>query len=494
MAGISRRGAIKLGAVGGAAVLLPIGSAAAGRRGVTDRHEDSPRVPTFAVPLRIPTELEPTSGPSPDTDYYTIRQRVARVPILPGFAPSSVWAFEGEVPGPTITQRTGRDVVVRFVNELGVPTTTHLHGGDVPPESDGHPTDLVLPGQFKDHVYPGVHAAADLWYHDHAIHQSGRNVWMGLAGFYRVVDDVEQALPLPRRPFDIPLVITDRFFLRDGSLAYPVHGDEPERQGAFGEVVMVNGTPRPFFRVQRRRYRFRLLNASNARIYRLRLSTDEPLVVISTEGGMLPNPVPTGDVLLSPSERIGVVVDFSRYPLGTSIVLRNTFGDVPGDPFDVDATREVMRFDVVEDAVDDSHVPDDLVPLPEDVDPAQSVATRQWEFDRRHGEWTINGRPWDEDRIDARPRLGTVEIWRLVNRSGGWLHPIHPHLVEFLMLNRTRRPLLPYERGLKDTVLLGPNEEAEVAIRWNHFRGVYAFHCHNVEHEDNDMMTQFEVI
>ena len=166
---------------------------------------------------------------------------------------------------------------------------------------------------------------------------------------------------------------------------------------------------------------------------------------------------------------------------------------VPGDPFDEDKTRQVMRFDVVADAPDPSSVPADLRPLP-DIRPDQAVARRSFEFARSGGEWTINDEIFDENRIDARPRLGTTEIWRFENGGGGWWHPIHVHLVEFLILNRTRRPLHAYERGPKDTVFLRGGETATVVIKWESFRGLYVMHCHNVEHEDHDMMTNIQVV
>jgi FtsP/CotA-like multicopper oxidase with cupredoxin domain len=491
----TRRDLLKFAVLSGAAAALPVGRAGASlSERFLDRAVDSPPVPSFAVPLRIPPVLRPTRSTA-TTDFYDITQQVSRVQILPGLGPTTMWTYNGLVPGPTIIQQQGRDVRVRQHNALPFPVSTHLHGGDVPADSDGHPLDLIPPGGSKEYFYPGLHPPAPLWYHDHAVHVTGRNVYMGLAGMYLVTSDAEQQLPLPKAPFDIPLVLQDKFFLRDGSIVYPREdADRPLRQGVFGDVILVNGTPKPFLRVARRKYRFRLLNGSNARVYRLALASGEPFVAVQTEGGFLPHPVVTPDVVLSPSERLSVVVDFSRYPVGTKVVLRNLMDEVPGDPFDPDRTREVMRFDVVADADDPSSVPADLLPLPEDVRPSEAVATRTFEFARNGGQWTINHQPFEDNRIDAFPRLNTVEIWKFINGGGGWWHPIHVHLVEFLILDRTRRPLQPYERGPKDTVLLRSKETATVAIRWNHFRGLYVLHCHNVEHEDNDMMTNIQVV
>jgi FtsP/CotA-like multicopper oxidase with cupredoxin domain len=385
---------------------------------------------------------------------------------------------------------------VTITNHLGVPTTTHLHGGDTPPQFDGHPLALVQPGSAFTHVFPGLNSASTLWYHDHAIHETGRTVYQGLAGFFLVRDDVELGLDLPKGPpFELPLVFQDRLFNADGSLFYPEKEPGlPVRQGVFGDVILVNGAPFPFLQVQRRKYRFRLLNGSNARFYEFELSTGDPITVIGTDGGFLTEPVQTQSLLMTEAERYDVVIDFADHPVGTQIVLRNTIAPDPfGDQVDPNRIRDVMRFDVVADATSDFEVPAVLGPGPI-ADPADAVTTRTWEFNRSSGAWTINGKLFEADRIDAFPALGTTEIWEFVNKSGGWLHPIHPHLVDFRVLDRNGRPPKPYETGPKDVIALGPNETVHVAMKFVDFRGVYVFHCHNIEHEDHDMMTQFRVV
>jgi FtsP/CotA-like multicopper oxidase with cupredoxin domain len=208
-----------------------------------------------------------------------------------------------------------------------VPTSVHLHGGTVPPDSDGHPEDLIAPGATKTYLSPGRNPASTLWYHDHAIHRTGPNVHVGLAGAFLVSD-----------------------------------------------------------------------------------------------GGLPAAPVDTGTLVLSVAERYEVVIDFSRYPVGRSMGLRNRPDGDFGD----------------------------------EVDPARSVRTHSWDLGRCGGRWVINGKPWNPNRVAPPPVLDTIEIRRFVNGGGGWVHPIHPHLVEY--------------------------------------RGRYAMHCHNMGHEDHDMMTQFEVV
>ena len=160
----------------------------------------------------------------------------------------------------------------------------------------------IYPGSERLHNYPNIQRSATLWYHDHAMHDTARNVYMGLAGFYLITDDHEQSLPLPKGQFDIPLVVQDRLFTPTGSLFLPQHDPtRPERQGVFGDVILVNGAPYPVLPVARRKYRFRVLNGSDARAYQWRLSTGDPFQVIASDGGLLPTPVATPDLFHMPS-------------------------------------------------------------------------------------------------------------------------------------------------------------------------------------------------
>ena len=491
----TRRRLLTGGLIGAGAVLLPLGEF--GRVAISSQSDPtitSPPVERFAVPLAIPPTIKP-SRTEGNTDFYNVTEFATVATILPGLR-TPVWTYNGTTPGPTFDTLKGRVSRVTITNHLGVPTTTHLHGGDTPPQFDGHPLDLVQPGASFTHVYPGDNSAATLWYHDHAIHATGRNVYMGLAGFFLVRDEVELGLGLPKGPpFEVPLVFQDRLFNADGSLFYPEKEPGlPVRQGVFGDVILVNGTPFPFLKVQRRKYRFRLLNGSNARFYNFELSTGDPITVIGSDGGFLQRPVETRDLFMVQAERYDVVIDFAKYPIGTQVVLRNTIAPDPfGDPVDPDKVREVMRFDVTADAGDDFEIPSVLGPGPI-ANAADAIRTRTWEFERSNGAWVINDNLFDGNRIDAFPQFGTTEIWEFVNRSGGWLHPIHPHLVEFRMLDRNGAPPKPYETGPKDVCALGPNQTIRVAMKFVDFRGLYAFHCHNIEHEDHDMMTQFKVV
>src|SRR5215216_1190143 len=289
---------LKLGAMAGAGLALPLGVLSAPvSRLAASASVVSPSVEPFAVPLPVPPVLEPRRT-GEGTDYYEITQKAAEEEILPGMK-TEVWGFDGLFPGPTIEARSGRRVVIRQKNELPVPVSTHLHGGVTVPESDGYPTDLVPPGGHKDYVYPNEQRASTHWHHSHLLDFTGPQVWQGLAGFYLVRDEAEDALTLPKGEMDVPVMIADRLFAEDGSFYYPSLDSsltgEPGVLGAYGDgvlgdSVLVNGAVRPFFEVSNTRYRFRILNASNARQYELALDSGRPLVQVGSDGGLLSAP------------------------------------------------------------------------------------------------------------------------------------------------------------------------------------------------------------
>jgi FtsP/CotA-like multicopper oxidase with cupredoxin domain len=455
----------------------------------------SPAVTPFAAPLPRPPVLTPvapfstTCPTDASTQYYEIRSRQVAASIIPGL-PTPVFAYDGVYPGPTIVARTGRNVVVRHRNELADNIVVHLHGGHNPPDSDGFPTDYIPSGGFRDFCYPNTEAAATHWYHDHTMDFTALNVLQGLAGFYLIRDDVEDSLNLPGGEFDVPLVFQDRRFNPDGSFFF----DPLDIAGYLGDRFLVNGVIQPFFPVARRKYRFRMLNGSNARFYHFFLSTGQPFVQIATEGGLLAAPVTRPSVGLVPAERIEVVIDFSVYPSGTQVFLENclvqTSGIGPG-PVNRSQCTPVLRFDVGGAAADPSAIPRVLRPFtPYPL--SEVVATRTFVLDFAAGRWTINGLPFDASRVDFSPRVNTYERWRFANTSFTWAHPMHIHHDDFQIERRNARPPGPHEVGFKDTVSIMAGEAVSVLMRFSKV-GRYVFHCHNLEHEDVRMMSVFEI-
>jgi spore coat protein A len=479
--------------VGGKTLL----AAAVGRRGLefgsAFGSEDGPKDLAkwkFSQPLRVPPILRPVRTDA-KTDYYEITQREADVEFLPGIR-TRIWGYEGIFPGPTIKARRGRTAVVRQTNRLHGETVVHLHGGVTEANSDGFPTDMILPGESRQYVYSNQGRGATLWYHDHAMDHTAHNMYMGLAGMYIIEDEGEAGLKLPSGEYDVPLILQDRSFGEDGNFVY--HAGRAGRIGAEGAVVLVNGVPWPHFEVARRKYRFRILNGSNATAFELALGNGRPLIQIATDGGLLSMPIECPSIPLAMAERTEVIVDFSEYPIGTQIVLGNLGVKGP--------KSEIMRFEVARKERDEGSIPEKLGNV-ELLDPKLAVRTRviefgiSTEFHIHPFIWTINGKKFNPEESLAEVEYGQVEIWHLKNRKFGSLeklHPVHLHLVHFQILERNGGAPMPWERGWKDTVSLDKGEEVKLIMRFDGYRGRYLLHCHNLEHEDHNMMARFDVV
>jgi spore coat protein A len=286
-------------------------------------------------------------------------------------------------------------------------------------------------------------------------------------------------------------MIADRSFDTDGALLYPsldrsllhtqgVH--DPYASGVLGDVILVNGVPWPVADVPAARHRLRLLNASNARRYRLSLP-GLAFTQVGSDGGLLAAPVTHDELTVAPGERFDVVVDFSGQRPGTELTMANTLGS--------GTTANVMRFRVTRRVRDDSRVPARLSTV-ERLDPARAVRTREWRFTRGdigdHGGWLVNDTPFDPGRIDADVTLGEVEVWRVVSDLH---HPVHVHLDPCQVVGRHGEPPEPADAGWKDTVDVRPNEWVDLAVRFTDHAGRYMLHCHNLEHEDMAMMSTF---
>ena len=530
----TRKEFLKLGLMGGAGLALSSSASAASPRGRANGTtgnllRSNAQLPKpFMIPLFVPPVLKPVRtdsrarGARAHTDYYEITHKEGKAEILPGLT-TALWGYDGIFPGPTIESRSGRKIVVRYHNKLPVPVTTHLHGGRTPPGSDGYPTDLIMPKKMthdhsmhdhgsmddmgsgrhhKDYVYPLEQRATTLWYHDHRMDFTGPQIWRGLAGFHIVHDDEEDALPLPKGEKDVPLMLCDRAFGEGGSFLYPsldrsLQGKPGVKsnymEGVLGDVILVNGVPWPFMEVSNTLYRFRILNASNARCYNLALdpgsSDGLPFVQVGSDGGLLGAPISHRTIPIAQAERFDVVIDFSKYPVGTKVTLRNRLG--------YGTTSRVMRFHVVRKEKERSAVPERLSDMGEFKALGASNArhTRKFRFTRDwhngHPVWAINGKVFSPSRIDVRPKLGSTEIWDLTTDVH---HPVHIHLVHFKVLSRNGKKRRPTDAGWKDTVDLRPGEVARVIARFGGYRGRYVFHCHNLEHEDMMMMANFEVV
>jgi len=434
------------------------------------------------------------------------------------------WGYGNSVPGPTIEARSGEEIMVEWRNQLparhflpidhnlmgaekGVPevrTVVHVHGAKVPPASDGYPEDWYVPGTSKTYRYPNRQDAAMLWYHDHAMGINRLNICAGMLGLYIIRDSFDDGLNLPRGEFEIPLVLTDRMIRPDGQLYYPVSqfANAPWLPEFFGDAVLVNGKLLPYLEVQPRKYRIRLLNGSNGRFYFLTLSNGQTFHHIGSDQGLLASPVEEQRLTISPGERFDLVLDFSDHA-GEQIVLN-------------DQTVRIMQFRVAKGKVEDeSSLPPKLREVPRMPESA-AIRTRRLtleEVDYLTGEPAVHlldGKRWHEP-VSEKPVLDTTEIWELMNLTDD-THPIHLHLVRFQILDR--RPLNtgvylyqkqivytgsavppePHEAGWKDTIRATPGACTRIIVNFSGYKGRYVWHCHILEHEDNEMMRPYDVV
>ncbi|KAF2424899.1 hypothetical protein EJ08DRAFT_594833 [Tothia fuscella] len=453
-------------------------------------------LPIPPVKNKITTYTNTTTGIS--IDYYEVTISEFEQQIYPGKKPAKLIGYDGISPGPTFMMEKGREAVVRFINKGKRESAIHLHGSYSRAPFDGWAEDTIKVGEYKDYYYPNGQSARTLWYHDHAEHITAQNAYFGQAGFYILHDPAEDALGLPNGKYDVPLGLSAKQYNSDGTLFDPIS----ETTSLYGDVIHVNGQPWPYLTVEPRKYRFRLLDASISRTFQLYLEavTSKKKVsfqVIASDAGLISKPITTDNLYISMAERWEIVVDFSAYK-GQSIDMRNS-RDVGADE-DYNSSDKVMRFNVLNSApvstANNGAPPSPLrtVPFP----PPKTKSDRNFKFERTNGEWRINGVAFADvqNRILAKPQRGALEVWTLENSSGGWSHPIHVHLVDFRVISRTsgKRGVQTYEaEALKDVVWLGPNEKVTVLAQYAPWDGVYMFHCHNLIHEDHDMMAAFNV-
>jgi len=503
----------------------------------------------FLDPLPLPAVAQPTTGVAGGAASYHIAMRETQQQVHSQLAnPTTVWGYDDgngtTFPGPTIEASVGQPVTVTWENDLRDSTTgllrtnhylnvdlcphgaaqnasaytvVHLHGAHIAAAFDGYPEATFPPGQQVVYEYPNWQLPATLWYHDHALGITRLNVYMGLAGFWLIRDAFEQGLDLPDGEFEIPLAIQDRSFMPDGTLKYPSQWE----QTFFGDTILVNGKVWPYLNVKPGKYRFRMLSGSGSRTLRLSLSTGADIQVIGMEGGLLTAPAAVSDVTLGPGERADVVIDFEPYPIGTEVFLVNDApAPFPGTP-GTGVVPDVMKFIVSNLPGDEPHtdpLPASLRPM-ELLDEAHATVSRkfrlvkgpgtcttdEWEIQSIDGTGAVVGSQWID--ITELPELGETEVWKFVNVSG-MTHPMHMHLVMFQVLDRQScqqsggdclpigSPVAPppHERGWKDTVQVGPNEIVRVIARFEDYEGLFSYHCHILEHEDHEMMRQFQAV
>ena len=491
---------------------------------------DPSRLARFVDPLPLPAIARP-SGRRPvpgkrgvEVPYYRVAAAATTAKLHRDLPATALWAYGGSVPGPMFETRSGEGLMVEWANELptkhflpidrslhgaeaGAPegrSVVHLHGAKAPPDSDGYPEDWTVAGQSRLYHYPNDQDPALLWYHDHAMGINRLNIYAGLFGLHVIRDRRESELRLPSGKYEVPLVLFDRDLRIDGQMSYPVSADadKPWVPEVFGELQLVNGKITPYLEVAPRKYRLRVLNAANGRFYRLSVPQGVAVQQIGTDQGLLSAPIDVASVQLAPAERADLLIDFAPHK-GTRIQLSS-------DSF------AMMEFRVGAAAVPDaSEVPSSLRPV-ERIAETSALRTRRLTLDESQNlvaESTgmlLNKTPWHMP-VTENPRLGSTEIWEFVNLTDD-THPIHLHLVRFQILDRRRfdsfqymtagtlryvgPPLAPdaNELGWKDTVRVNAKTVTRIIVPFTGYAGRYVWHCHILEHEDNEMMRPYEVL
>ncbi|HWN49686.1 MAG TPA: multicopper oxidase domain-containing protein [Xanthobacteraceae bacterium] len=489
---------------------------------------------------------------------YQMNQHAISAIQSPDLPIQTIWGFDDGVhatsPGPTYFAHYGVPQLTRNINALppasqnggfGMPSvTTHLHNGHTPSESDGNPCDFYGIGNFCDQYYPNVLAGfnfdfmpngdineslSTLWYHDHRVDFTSQNTYKGLLGFYLLFNQFDTGnettgFRLPSFPqFDIPLAFADKVYdPTTGLLAFDLFNLD----GILGDKFLVNGKIQPFFNVQPRRYRFRLLDTGPSRFFQFfltdlnNLGATNPFWVIANDGNLLPVPVQVQSVRIGVAERVDIVIDFSQFA-GKTIYLENRLnqlnGQGPVDDFGPNGTSQectqvlgtttpsilaagqgnlLLQFRVAGGTAVDNSLPpaqQKFYQLPStDVEPR---IVRTFKFDRLNGQWSINGQFMDCNTFRFTVQQNSVEDWILMNLSGDWTHPIHIHLEEHRILSRNRAaPPLAIENSRKDVTQLHPNERVRLFFRFRDWVGKYPIHCHNVVHEDHAMMALWHVL
>jgi len=502
----------------------------------------APFLPGAAQPVRTNSDFVP------DVELK-LTATDTQANILPG-QPTRVWKYDGAVLkgdpanlqtipnsylGPIIRAKRGQKIRIHLNNALSEPTIIHWHGLHVPPEMDGHPRYAIQPGQTYVYEFEIRNRAGTYWFHPHPHQRTGFQAYAGLAGLFLISDGEETEANLPSGEFDVPLVIQDRAFnaanqlvyLTGGTLApHASAGVMDQMMGFLGDRILVNGQPDFAMNVATRAYRFRILNGSNSRVYKLAWDDDTPLTVIATDGGLLEKPVQRNYVTLGPGERVELWADFGNRRVGSELKLKSLafsgaesgmMGGMMGGgmmgggnaalPHGAEFT--IMRVKVDREIKDNANLPERLSTIQRyrlddavnrENPRAFGIAMQQMMT------WTLNGRVFEMEGVanDEIVKLNTLEAWEFVNQTNSMdpmVHPMHIHGVQFQVIERQIAPQFKanwetvragyVDEGWKDTVTLWAGERAKLLMRFEDFPGMFLYHCHNLEHEDQGLMRNY---
>ena len=449
---------------------------------------------------------------------------------------SSLTAIDGSYLGPTIHVSKGQKVRIRFINKLNEESIVHWHGLHVPEHFDGHPKDVIAPGETYIYEYEIMNRAGTYWYHPHPHGHTGRQVYNGLAGMLIVTDKVEQSLNLPSGKYDFPIVIQDRTLDDDNQWVYIKNGHMSRNDGFLGDQIFINGTSSQSISAEQGAYRLRLLNGSNSRYYKLGWQDGTPLTVIGTDGCLLAKPRNVPYVMMSSGERIDLWLDLSKHAVGTEMVLNSLpfyngrneergegmmggmgEGMNRGSQTEIPLGSEylICKIKIDKPGGNEYKLHENLVNLNKLNlnDALNADAPRTFKFSGSMMRWTINGKTFELEGVTdyETVKLNNTEVWEFTNGGSGHgmmgnkniAHPIHIHQVQFNIIERNTDNMDTglwnsikdgfVDEGWKDTFLLMPGMKVKVLIEFKNFKGIFLYHCHNLEHEDMGMMRNYAI-
>jgi blue copper oxidase len=406
---------------------------------------------------------------------------------------TNVLAINNISVGPTIKVKKGDTFKATVHNNLAEDSVLHWHGIHAPALMSGHPRSMVAPGVSYSVEFPIIQRACTSFYHAHPDMNTAKQVYMGLAGLFIVEDDEEKALGLPSGEYDIPLIIQDRRFDNNKQLVY-APTEQDKLSGWLGDTILTNGTPNAYLAIAPTLYRFRIVNGSNARFYKIGLSDGKTYTAIGNDGGFIEAPLTLTEALIGSGERIDILIDFSSYKQGDVVTLKSlkfTMSDGPGTgTIPQGSEMNLLEFRISKTGTSGGVIPSKL-PTLEIYNPAEATEfLPQWDFAALHH---INEMPYDINAIVATAPFGKLLKWTLESEAAN-THPVHIHGAFFQVLDRNGVPPDPLDRGWKDTVKLNPLEkDLHLLIKFSEYTGLFLIHCHKLEHSDAGMMANFAV-
>ncbi|GGQ80895.1 multicopper oxidase [Couchioplanes caeruleus subsp. azureus] len=478
IAPVKRRSVLSLAALSGVSAVLGACSSASSKSGGGGGGS------AFTNRLRIPPLAKPETGADGVKTFALTLQPGGRSEFLPGKT-TDTWGIDGAYLGPTVRASRGDKVRMKVTNRLPETSTLHWHGMRLPAKMDGGPHQMIEPGATWAPEWTIDQPGMTSWFHPHLHEKTAMHVYRGLAGLFLIDDPNGPDLPDEYGVDDIPLIIQDKKFSGDGQLdTFRVDGGT---FGMLGDTILVNGTYDPFLDVRTELVRFRLLNASNARVYRVGFADDRQFHVVGNDAGPLEKPVAVDRVKISPGERYEIVV---RFAAGESVVM-DSKGEDSQKANDIE--EEDFRLVKIVAAARLSSSPALPATLGGTATVAPPAGARVRTFSLSGSE--INDKDMDMNRIDEVVPAGALEIWEIDNTT--YAHNFHIHEVAFRVLDVNGAPPPAYQAGPKDTVFVPKKAKVRLAVQFGHYTdpsSPYMFHCHILRHEDKGMMGQFVLV